>query len=295
MLNYIEEKMNKKAQAGLEYLMTYGWAIVLVAVTMGALVFIVNPSGTEASFSSSDPTKLFVKASAINDGVATIKLQNVTGGQIKVEKISNPSGFYDCKAVNIADDNTVISGGELEIQCNIIPGESSGDVAVEYTDVSGFLQNTLISGSSPGPMAPPPTGEDTDYLCSEGYDNDGDNLVDCLDPDCIGFTGTGQYPNGAKCQQPESTCDDSFDNDADGDPDCDDSDCAAACQTCGNGILEGDEWCDSLLTGECPDAPGYYTDGHVGNFYCGQADKLGCNDTCTWCQYEIFCDESTKS
>jgi len=46
------------------------------------------------------------------------------------------------------------------------------------------------------PMGSPPGPEASDYLCSEGFDNDGDNAIDCLDPDCDGFTG---IPGGTLC------------------------------------------------------------------------------------------------
>jgi len=49
------------------------------------------------------------------------------------------------------------------------------------------------------PMMSPPLAEASDYLCSEGFDNDGDSAIDCLDPDCDGFAGTGQYSDGTRC------------------------------------------------------------------------------------------------
>jgi len=252
--------MDRRAQAGLEYLMTYGWAIVLVVAVIGVLVLVVGEPLAEPAFSSSDPTKLMIKATGVENGVATIKLQNITGGQIRVETVSNPSGFYDCEVVNVSADNTVVAGGELEIQCNVVPGASQGEVGVEYTDISGILQNTLLSGSSSGPMAAPPTGENTNYLCSDGYDNDGDNLVDCLDSDCVGFTGTGQYPDGLLCEQPEASCADSYDNDGDqgqsgGGIDCDDDDCASfpgCSEICDNGIDDDGDTDIDCFDDDCP-------------------------------------------
>lgn len=70
------------------------------------------------------------------------------------------------------------------------------------------------------------TGSETN--CSDGEDNDGDDLVDCADPDCsdsVDCGGTGSTR--------ESNCSDGVDNDNDGYTDCDDSDCAGnnACQS----------------------------------------------------------------
>jgi len=69
--------MNKRAQAGLEYLLTYGWALVLVTTVVGVLVLLVGAPLEEPAFSSSDPTKLLIKGAAVNNQVATIKLQNI--------------------------------------------------------------------------------------------------------------------------------------------------------------------------------------------------------------------------
>jgi hypothetical protein len=54
--------------------------------------------------------------------------------------------------------------------------------------------------------------------CGDGEDNDGDELIDCDDPDCLTFPG---------CIPGSEVCDDGEDNDGDGLIDCDDPDCVA--------------------------------------------------------------------
>jgi len=235
--------VNSRAQAGLEYLITYGWAIVLVAAVIGTLVLVVGTPLAEGSFSSSDPTKLMIKGAAVENNVATIKLQNITGGEIDVQRVTGTTGYYDCIATNTS--NTIVSGGELEIKCSASPNIAQGDIEIEYVDASGLLQNTLLSGGGVA-MGAPPTGENSDYLCSDGFDNDGDYLVDCLDPDCDDLTG---QPGGALCEfDEEETCDDGFDNDADGNIDIADSDCVPA-EICNNTI---DDDLDSFV--DCLDS-----------------------------------------
>jgi len=66
--------------------------------------------------------------------------------------------------------------------------------------------------------------------CSNGLDNDGDGLIDCLDPDCDGEVGRKQtlFPQPgppplveALCEYGEEfDCDDNFDNDDNGVTDC---------------------------------------------------------------------------
>ena len=87
--------------------------------------------------------------------------------------------------------------------------------------------------------------------CASGYDEDGDHLVDCFDPDCSALPQciltevcTNQIDDDhdtlVDCDDPtcasdpscaaapETRCSDQADDDGDGDVDCDDSDCATS-------------------------------------------------------------------
>ncbi len=230
--------MNQKAQAGLEYLVTYGWAIVLIVTVIGTLVLIINQPLEEIKFTSSDPTKLTIKGSNVENGVVTIKLQNITGGTIEIQDITTLSGYPNCTTSNTS--NIIGPGGELEILCTVPTDFLQGTINIEYIDTAGLLQNTTITSSGDGIVMEPPSAENTDYLCSDQYDNDGDQLIDCLDPDCQGYTGTGQYPDGAKCEyETELTCNDLFDNDADGLIDGTDDNCVEQCDVIGDEDNDG--------------------------------------------------------
>ena len=99
------------------------------------------------------------------------------------------------------------------------------------------------------PDTPPPPPE---ALCADGLDNDGDDLIDCLDADCDGASG---------CELgSELTCGDNLDNDADALTDCADPDCdgVAGCElgeefTCGDGA---DNDADTLTDCADPDCDG---------------------------------------
>ncbi len=95
--------------------------------------------------------------------------------------------------------------------------------------------------------------------CTNGVDDDGDNLVDCADPDCI------TDPN---CGGPgvELACTDNVDNDADGLTDCDDPDCA------------GDPSC--VVPGTETDCADGLDNDQDGSTDCGDSD----------CTFEPACD-----
>ena len=68
-----------------------------------------------------------------------------------------------------------------------------------------------------------PSMPSTETKCSNNVDDDGDGWTDCADPDCAGATPCTPSSEG--------NCGDGIDNDGDGSTDCSDSDCsnAAAC------------------------------------------------------------------
>jgi len=90
-----------------------------------------------------------------------------------------------------------------------------------------------------------------DLLCTNDADDDGDGLVDCLDPDC--------YSNGcyADCMQEEddASCSDGMDNDGSGQSDCDDDNCAFSpnVSVCACGDDSGRECSDAMCSNGADD------------------------------------------
>ena len=124
--------MNNKGQAALEYLMTYGWALIVIAIVVGVLIFIVSSPTSGVVCSSSDPAKILFKSSNIPVATATdpvvarvINIQNATGGALSGVTITAQSGNFGMGAgvldpqLNIASTladpgvPAVVSGGNL--------------------------------------------------------------------------------------------------------------------------------------------------------------------------------------
>lgn len=81
------------------------------------------------------------------------------------------------------------------------------------------LFSLLFAACGPGTQSLPideTKPENTLGRCSDGEDNDGDDAIDCADPDCDPYCTAG----------PETDCSDDWDNDQDGKTDCRDPDCA---------------------------------------------------------------------
>ncbi len=86
-------KINQRGQSALEYLMTYGWALVVIVIVVAALVLLVgNPqSGDNCSqagtgFSLSNQNLV---AAVANANTWEIVMSNITGRSITLESADN--------------------------------------------------------------------------------------------------------------------------------------------------------------------------------------------------------------
>jgi len=149
---------NQKAQGSLEYLMTYGWALVLIITIVSILAFIVGEPASVA-FSSGDPTKFLVKGGSVIGENAEIMLQNVTGGKIEITEVIMTSNYSteNCtlnqEAMPPRDDNqsiAVSAGGEMRVECGSVAGNGSGTISINYTDHAGLQRSVDIMSSSTG-------------------------------------------------------------------------------------------------------------------------------------------------
>jgi len=127
--------MNRKGQAALEYLMTYGWALIVIAIVVGVLVFIVSsPAGPNCS--SSDPAKILLRSQSLsqgNDGLPAnaILLQNITGGDITITGASGDAGDTGFTAAGASLNAIGIAGTGMSV--DVTAGNNMNLTRVDYT------------------------------------------------------------------------------------------------------------------------------------------------------------------
>ncbi|HLD58044.1 MAG TPA: hypothetical protein VI977_00170 [archaeon] len=151
--------MNSKGQAALEYLMTYGWALVIIVIVAGILFFIAVTPQAGVICTSSDPVKIVLKTSNIGAGTAaatpavpnSIDLQNGTGGSISNVgvvgadgSVFSATGEALCSSgttVCTADTNmaTVSGGAEMFLYPEYAATKVSGDPVVSATYTLRYL------------------------------------------------------------------------------------------------------------------------------------------------------------
>ena len=143
--------MNSKGQSALEYLMTYGWALIVIAIVIGVLIFVTS-SSTGGVTCQSTGTQLVLKEWSVttgNNGVGLV-LQNATGGTISSIEATT-GGDFSGESASVAGSTT--AGANV-----VIPNLSGptargsfddGNVNVNFTTAGGLDSNVVVrcSGS----------------------------------------------------------------------------------------------------------------------------------------------------
>ena len=164
--------MNLRGQAGLEYLMTYGWALIIIATIVGVLTFLVSSPTGKVACTSSDPAKILLKSGNIIAGgtaatvARVINVQNATGGALSSVSVFGGTGLFNtgtaaapasfmggASSPIATDDNvsSVVSGGNLYIfpaytaaivsGANLVPSS----IIVGYKDQFNYDKYAVIT------------------------------------------------------------------------------------------------------------------------------------------------------
>ena len=72
---------NKRGQSALEYLMTYGWALIVIVIVIAALVFLIQPSQVGGN-TCSTTSGILITNHLVADGNITLALSNQTASSI---------------------------------------------------------------------------------------------------------------------------------------------------------------------------------------------------------------------
>lgn len=130
--------MHKKAQAAMEFLMTYGWAILVVLIAIGALTYLVDFKsliGNRCQLTA----PLYCKSYKADAGKATLLLRNGLTESITVKSIELVDKTCTDTTFTTA---TIAASGEttFEVDCaGITSGEKlKTDVKVIYDETGGL-------------------------------------------------------------------------------------------------------------------------------------------------------------
>ncbi len=127
--------MNKKGQAAMDFLMTYGWAILVVLIVIGILAYFVKPSSlapNKAQFDGTTDLQIPAHGYTVKStGAAQIAVSNTGGTDLQKATLyinNNP-----CTPSNI----TLSAGSQQIFNCTVDSGKAGdtfdGTLKLEYT------------------------------------------------------------------------------------------------------------------------------------------------------------------
>lgn len=154
---------NKKAQAAMEFIMTYGWAILAVTVVVAALVYfgVFSPAKLLPEQCQFPPELACVGKPLVEDAtdLITVSLANNIGNAMNLTDVIN--GTNDCIVADIRSiDGTAMVDGALSgviIQNNdqvtvifncsgMVAGRFKSDITLRYINLQNGI-NYPITGS----------------------------------------------------------------------------------------------------------------------------------------------------
>ena len=144
--------MTRKAQSALEYLMTYGWAILIIVI-VGAALFalgVFNPQGTSAMSVSGITDFQIVDAGITTDGnltlilgVKTGKTTTITGIDFTVEGTSCAMAI-DINSTSITPSQTKTLIPTANQTCSLTSGDrvTVNPITISYTVAGSSIPKT---------------------------------------------------------------------------------------------------------------------------------------------------------
>lgn len=147
--------MRKKGQAAMEFLMTYGWAILVVLAAVAALAYfgVLNPDRfmpEKCTF----PSGFACLDSVGNTSVITMRVQNaagydVTGMTFDLDKVTGET----CTLVGDTSGTNSLGNGEGgSVTCTGVSGYTSGAKLNTDVDITFVRSDSSLSHTSTGQL-----------------------------------------------------------------------------------------------------------------------------------------------
>ena len=146
---------NNKAQAAMEFLMTYGWAILIVLIVLAALFFlgVFSPQLGSSCVAVAPFTTCELKlVTGTTANANTIVLLYPAGSATGVKLNANSlGGGISCTTVSGNALTSVLSGAATTFGCSVSPGATGvkygGTVEVAYASPAGVTHTIKLTVS----------------------------------------------------------------------------------------------------------------------------------------------------
>lgn len=145
--------LGKKGQSALEYLMTYGWALVVIVIAVAALVVLINPQTIQGDQCDTKFGQFTVTQSDVQGLQTQLVMVNQTGqtvnfASVDINGTSNGTNAYNATVT----DTTQFDPNETQTVTLAHATLGTGTYNLTYTVVytAGALANLTAAGSCRG-------------------------------------------------------------------------------------------------------------------------------------------------
>ena len=141
--------MERRGQSALEYLMTYGWALIVIAIVIGVLIYVTS-TGTGGVTCQSQSSGMVLKEWAVAAGTngVGITLQNATGGVITPVSAAGSGAFLDVLAVGVFNKSSVPKNDTFTVTGLTAPAAgstfSNGYIDINYTTAGALNARATV-------------------------------------------------------------------------------------------------------------------------------------------------------
>ncbi len=148
-----------KLQSAMEYLMTYGWAILLIAIVAGVIFGsgLLNPASATSSFCSLEAGFSCEQYYMYANGILSVSVLQTTSGPLTVTAIGCNTNATQITTANVpATTLQIDQNSTFDVQCMAGGSQFSGSIGqlftghlqINYTDITtGFPQTVFGSVS----------------------------------------------------------------------------------------------------------------------------------------------------
>ncbi|RCU47018.1 hypothetical protein DU504_06690 [Haloplanus salinus] len=147
----------KKGQSAIEYLMTYGWMLLVVAIVGGAVFSLVQSQGIEASSGFTGGDVAVENFGLSQEGKLDMLLRNTAADPLEVKEVTLSQGGEEFttgidEEIDVGDSSPVSSLGAVE-------SSESNSIDVEIVYDAGGLENLTVEGTVSGNLDVTMSGE----------------------------------------------------------------------------------------------------------------------------------------
>ena len=134
--------MQRKGQAAMEFLMTYGWAILAAIIAIGVLAYFgVFSPGRFVQDSYFIGAPFGANAGKVNVTGITLDIQNGAGETVNLTSVS-VTGISGCTSVTYGLD--IAAGGNVPLTIVCTPSALEADATVRGTISVNYLRQTSV-------------------------------------------------------------------------------------------------------------------------------------------------------